>query len=86
MNNENTDILTIYTNWSSCFNDLILIFFRFLLRISLKEEIATKPKESDRFVYEMEKDKGELASHMIIAYVFASKTLIFDQYCFLLAK
>ena len=36
--------------------------------------------------YDMEKDKCELASHVIFAYNFASKTLTFDQKCVLLAK
>ena len=35
--------------------------------------------------YDMEKDKSELASHVIFACVFASKNLIFYQKCVLLA-
>ena len=38
------------------------------------------------YIYDMEKNKSELASHVIFAYNFASKTLIFDQKYVLLVK
>ena len=36
-------------------------------------------------IYDTEKDKSEIASHDIFAFIFASKTFIFDQVCVLLA-